>query len=359
MIHAEASFSKNPFDTRTPEIDYQEKEDRLMVWRYWCSYVKERWSHWMGTALLLGLFYSTAVLNQLPGIAQRMRYAFALTGFCWFFVTGVSFWHYYRKQEALRRVMQNPAESMEYLPPAEGLAESRYQMMMNRMSGEQKRLLSEQESRRQDMSDYYSMWAHQIKTPIAAMDLLLKREPGSVSGAMEEELFKIGQYVDMALHYVRLERISADLALQEQDIDELIRQAVRKSSVLFIGSGLSLEVQDTKIHAVTDEKWFTFLIEQLLSNAVKYTKKGGVRIYARSGEEIVVEDTGIGIPESDLPRIFERGFTGYNGRMHQKSTGIGLYLCRQAAAGLGIVIRAESDVGKGTRMMIRLPEGFS
>ncbi len=206
------------------------------------------------------------------------------------------------------------------------------------------------------------MWTHQIKTPISALKLLLENNTDCRDGfLMREELFKIEQYVEMVLTYQRLDDMASDLVLQEYEIAPLIRQAVRKYSVLFINKGLSAKVPDTKARVVTDEKWFSFCLEQLLSNSIKYTCSGGIRFLAEEGEReicLTVEDTGIGIRAEDLPRIFEKGFTGYNGRLDKRSTGIGLYLCRQVLGHLGIKIRAESQVGCGTRMRLTIPKPY-
>ncbi len=211
-----------------------------------------------------------------------------------------------------------------------------------------------------DRNDYYLMWTHQIKTPIAAMKLLLENsgEGDKNSFFMREELFKIEQYVEMVLTFQRLESLSSDLVLKEYDLYEMLKQTARSFSVLFINKGLSLELQKMHIKVLTDEKWFGFCIGQLLSNSVKYTRQGRIAIRAeQEGESAVlcVEDTGIGIRPEDLPRIFERGFTGYNGRMDERSTGIGLYLCHRIFEHLGIEVRTESKVGTGTKMSLRIP----
>ena len=174
------------------------------------------------------------------------------------------------------------------------------------------------------------MWTHQIKTPISALRLLLEGSeiPGRAGFLMREELFKIEQYVDMVLTFQRLESMSSDMVLQEYDLSSLIKQAVKKYSVLFINKGLRLELGEMDIQILTDQKWFIFCLEQILSNSIKYTPNGGITINAKENM-LSIQDTGIGIRPEDLPRIFDKGFTGYNGRMEKKSTGIGLYLCRR------------------------------
>lgn len=215
------------------------------------------------------------------------------------------------------------------------------------------------EEKNADRNDYYVMWTHQIKTPIAVLRLLLEDEEqgGKDVYLMRGELFKIEQYAEMALAYQRLESLSSDLMLTECDLYISLKQTVKKFSLLFINKGLSLELVQPQVTVVTDEKWFCFCIEQFLSNSIKYTSQGRISIWteARGDETLLfIEDTGIGIRPEDLPRIFERGFTGYNGRLHGRSTGIGLYLCRRVLDQLGISVTVESRVGEGTKVALTL-----
>lgn len=239
---------------------------------------------------------------------------------------------------------------------------------------------------KKDASDYYSLWVHQIKTPISAMHLLIQsfeeqamefeehaEETLNFLNEMKMKIFQTEEYVGMVLSYLRMEDMGNDLKFQWYPIGDIVRQAVRKYSQIFILKKIHLNFQDSRQMVLTDEKWLLFVIEQVLSNALKYTssdeirppkvqgmgspdgdtEKGCISIYIK-GTELVVEDTGIGIAPEDLPRIFERGFTGYNGREHQKSTGIGLYLCKTIIQKLGHSIRAQSRVGVGTKIYISL-----
>lgn len=229
-----------------------------------------------------------------------------------------------------------------------------------------RRLVTDLDEQRKEMSNYYLMWTHQIKTPIAALKLLqqsrFQEEAADKKGGQESfELFRIEQYVDMVLQYARLYSLSSDMLFQRYSIEALVKRAVKKYSLLIIGRKLSFSMEEFTCLAVTDEKWISFVIEQILSNALKYTISGGIRIYGadktgceKSGQvtAIAIEDTGIGIQEADLPRIFERGFTGYNGRMDKKSTGIGLYLCRQIIDKLGHRIFVQSVQGSGTKVVL-------
>ena len=184
---------------------------------------------------------------------------------------------------------------------------------------------------------------------VAALRLLLQ-SGGADSGALTAEVLRIEGYVEMALGYVRLEG-GSDFVLRSCDLDEVVRGCVRKYAQMFILKKLPLDFEETGLEVLTDEKWLAFVIEQLLSNALKYTSSGGIRIYAE-GRALVVEDTGIGIAPEDLPRLGERGFTGYNGREDKKSTGLGLYLSRRVCEKLGHRLELESEPGRGTRAKI-------
>ena len=198
------------------------------------------------------------------------------------------------------------------------------------------------------------MWTHQIKTPIAAMRLLLQEEDTPLSREMQSELFQTEQYVQMALQYLRMEKMTSDLVFARYDLDALIRQAVRKYAPLFIRRKIILSYEPVHCEVLTDEKWLVFVLEQLLTNASKYTKEGGsVRIGKENGL-LVLRDTGIGIRPEDLPRIFEWGYTGYNGRLDKRSTGVGLALVKQVMEMLGNKMEIRSVLGEGTEVFLDL-----
>ena len=212
---------------------------------------------------------------------------------------------------------------------------------------------------RREAKDYYTTWVHQIKTPLAVMQMLVKSEDTEQSRAIAAELFRTEQYVDMALGYIRLGEDASDLAVRECDLDELIRASVRRFAPQFIAKKLSFSYEPNKMKVVTDDKWFTFLLEQIISNAIKYTYEGGVTVTLTDDAKVIVRDTGIGIAPEDVPRIFEKGFTGFNGRTASdgstdggRATGLGLYLCRKIAHKLNVGLSVESEVGRGTAFTI-------
>lgn len=243
---------------------------------------------------------------------------------------------------------------MECLPPARDLIEEDYQKIIELLNERNRKEKENHDLAGRDMQDYYARWVHQIKAPIAVMQVLLQREDTQENRELRSELFRVEQYVDMALCYTRLGEGGSDLLIQEYDLDEIIRKAVRKYAGQFIRKKIRLIYNGTDEKVITDEKWLSFIIEQLLSNAVKYTAQGTVTIEVDDRKRLTVADTGIGIAPEDLPRIFEKGYTGYNGRQDKKSTGIGLYLCRTAADRLGHAISARSAPGKGSRFTIDL-----
>lgn len=204
-----------------------------------------------------------------------------------------------------------------------------------------------------DMVDYYTMWVHQIKTPIASMHLILQKEDSEDSRRLRAELFRVEQYVQMVLCFLRLDSDFTDYVIKEYRVDDIIRPAVRRLAPQFIMKKLSLEYEQTDEIALTDEKWLSFVVEQVLSNAVKYTSSGSISIKC-DGDRLVISDTGIGIAAEDLPRIFDKGYTGFNGRADRKASGIGLYLCRRICDNLGHSIKAESVPGHGTTIIIGL-----
>lgn len=206
---------------------------------------------------------------------------------------------------------------------------------------------------------YFTLWLHQIKTPVAALDLLNQASEHQEKQLVAQELLRIEEYTTMALNYLKLTDPTTDLDIRQVDLDAVVRKAVKKYSLLFIHKQIRLDYEPISFHVTTDEKWLTVLIEQLISNALKYTRSGSIRIaFDRATHELSIQDTGIGIQPDDLPRIFSRGYSGHNGRLHEKSTGLGLFLGKRIADRLGHALLAESEVGVGTIMKIRIPESL-
>ena len=249
------------------------------------------------------------------------------------------------------------ALALDKLPEPAGLKEQSYHALLLEMEGALRAAVSASDARAREAGDYYTMWVHQIKTPIAAMRLMLQEDGTQRGRELEAELFRVERYVELVLSYLRLGGGSTDYLIRESALDPILRQAVRKYAPLFIRGKVSLDLRETGLRVLTDEKWLQLVVEQVLSNAVKYTPGGRVTVWTE-GNWLMVEDNGVGIAPEDLPRIFDRGFTGCNGRMDKRATGIGLYLCRQICRRLGHTIAVDSEPGRGTRVTIGLARPY-
>lgn len=313
-----------------------------------------------GIVVIFGiLFY----LYDIPfdAIIYGCELSFVWCAVCLF----IDFYKYYKRHKLLHINREQFFDDAEQLPEYMDIIEYDYQELAKKLYQAKQELISKNRIAKKELLDYYGMWVHQIKTPIAALDILLQntermlyqldekemmQKAISVSD-MKMELFKIEQYVEMALNYLRVEDISSDLVFKKHELDDMVRQVIRKYAKIFISKKIKIDFKLTKACIVTDEKWFIFVLEQIISNALKYIKKGQIFIYMKE-KSLVIEDTGIGIPAEDLPRIFEKGFTGYNGRENKKSTGIGLYLCKNIMDKLQWNITVDSEVGSETKIYL-------
>lgn len=301
---------------------------------------------WLIICAAFALVFS---LYELP--LAPVLYGAALSGFFGLVFTVYDLICFCRKRKILQKLADEITLSEENIPlPKNGIEED-YTKLLHTLFEALKTSENEAAQKLSDMTDYYTMWVHQIKTPISAMRLILQGGDSPEYSELSENLQRIEQYADMVLCYLRLDSDSSDLVIKEYDLDEIVKQAVRKFSSQFIRRRLRLIYKPLCKTVLTDEKWLLFIIEQVISNAVKYTSSGEVEIYCEEPLTLCIRDTGIGIAPDDLPRIFEKGYTGCNGRLDKKASGIGLYLCRRISGRLGHRITAESN-NNGT--LIRL-----
>jgi hypothetical protein len=285
---------------------------------------------------------------------EPVCYAFSLCALLYVIRLGIGFARYCREEKKRRELLDAPDGGSGKSAAASTLAEREYLEMIGALEKRCRDLATEWEKERQESLDYYSTWVHQIKTPIAVMRMRLQGEDTDENRALLAELFRIEQYVEMVLSYVRIGSSQSDFVIRDYELDDIIRQAVRKYAPQFVHDRIRLNYEPVSVRVLTDEKWLLFIIEQLLSNAIKYTPNGTVTISVSAQKVLAVADTGIGIAPEDLPRIFEKGFTGYNGRADKKATGLGLYLCRQTADKLGIRMWAQSKPGQGSTFYLDL-----
>lgn len=313
-------------------------------------YVRRRLPELLLCLLTCGVFALVFWLYRLP--LGAVLYPAAICGVLWLLFLLIDLLLAWRKHKALSSgAALLPDDEM---PQPDGPEEADYQRIIAQLQDEQRRLLSEATRRHGDAIDYFGLWAHQIKTPIASLRLTLQNEDDARSRQLLADLSRIEQYVEMALAYLRLESVSSDYVLAECDLDEILRGAVKKFSSQFILRKLSLDYSPVHATVLTDEKWLSFVIEQLLSNALKYTPQGGISITLEEPDTLCIRDTGMGVARSDLPRVFEKGYTGYNGRSDKHASGIGLYLCRRICENLGHSITMESAPGQGSCVKIGL-----
>jgi len=314
------------------------------------AYLKEHAAVMVVFVIFTGIFAGIFSLYELE--VEAVCYASFLCMLIALFFFCFHFARYYAKHRKLQDVLKNIEILQEALPPVRGIVEADYQEMVEKL----RELNSSTENRmqywRNESIDYYMVWAHQIKTPISVMRLILQSEDTPEHEELLIELFRIEQYVEMVLSYFRLDSSSNDFVIREYDLDGMIRQVIRKYAPQFVRKQIRLKYEPVDKMILTDEKWFCFILEQIVSNAVKYTKNGSIAIVLEDEDRLAVSDTGIGIEAEDIPRIFERGYTGYNGRAYKKSTGLGLYLCKQAADKLSHRLAVRSEVGEGTTVLI-------
>lgn len=316
------------------------------------KYLKQYRFMFLFVLLSLGIFVLILALVHVPLIP--VLYALGLCAFVGAIFLFTGYFRFRRRYNHLMR--QSFQESLEYLPEPNNPIEEAYQHQLEALFREKQQLTQAASQQRQDMQEYYTMWLHQIKTPISAMDLILQAGEGPENSEMKSELFKIRQYVEMVLTYLRLGSDSSDFVFRTTNLDDAIKTAIRNSSGQFIRQHVAVHFQETGLTAVTDEKWLLFVLEQLLSNCLKYAPGGSVSIFSSDQTTLVVQDDGIGIAPEDLPRVFEKGYTGLNGRRRRSTTGIGLYLCNEIMARLGHGIRIESAPGQGTSVILTFQE---
>lgn len=261
-----------------------------------------------------------------------------------------------RKRDELKCLACLPDDLMEVLKKYDRREDRDYRNILAALERLRIQERTEYEALLSDSMDYYSAWVHQIKTPIASMRLRLEQEDSSLSRGLGEDLFRIEQYVGMVLTYQRLQSDSTDYVFREYSLEQLVKGVVRKFAAQFIGRGIRLDLQIPDRMLVTDDKWFSFVLEQILSNSLKYTREGSISIYLEEPYILCIRDTGIGIAPEDLPRIFEKGYTGENGRVEKSASGLGLYLCKSICGKLGIDISASSKPGEGTVIGLNLEQ---
>lgn len=304
--------------------------------------------------ILTGVLFALYALPAEPFLYLLLLCAAGIAGFCaW------DFPRFCRRRQALAAFAGAAAiDDLSALPAPGDALEADYQLLLRTLLTQKNAAAHDQDARMKALAEDYGLWTHQIKTPIAAMNLILQQqEQNPERDELSEQLFRISSYVDMALNVIRIDDAS-DYVFTRVPLDGLLRETIRAYARSFIRKKIRLDYRPTDAVVLTDSKWLSFMVGQLLANALKYTPAGGsVTIYTEiepDRQRLFIADTGIGIDDADLPRVFERGFTGYNGRNDDKATGLGLYLCRRIAERLGHSITLTSVKGRGTQVTLDL-----
>ncbi|GCF95547.1 histidine kinase [Enterococcus florum] len=307
--------------------------------------------------ILMGLFLFTFYLYDFPLLAFWDSILFTFFALLVYSIIGC--YRYYRKQLQLqlfsRQVLQSSIQTL--LPKPSTQAEKSYQHMLDQLIKEKGYYISQANQDKQEVFEDFGMWMHQIKTPVAALDLMIQSGDSS-PGLMKAELFKINEYLQMMLNYLRQNLDHQDMVIENVSLDMLVKKVLKKYAFFFSQKNLQLELKELDGMVYTDQKWAGFILEQLLFNAIKYTREGKITI-AFSENQLTIQDTGIGIRAEDLPRVFEKGYTGYNGRKEQRASGLGLYLSRLVAQKIGCRLAIESKIGIGTTVMMFFPKEYS
>ena len=317
------------------------------------SYLKKNIKVYILFVVFIAIFFIMFYLYNLP--LEALIYTGSFCFLASVIASFLDFFNYKESYKKLKFLEKNILSDLEDLPKSLDIRIDYYHKIIEKLYEELEKLTQENRKKNTDMVDYYSMWVHQIKTPIAAMNFLLDNEEVDQK-ILQQELFKIERYVEMVLTYIRLDSISSDYVITKINLDEVVKDSVKKYATIFINKKIKLNYVSHETMVISDKKWLSFAFEQILGNSVKYSSAGGEITIETCENKLVIEDKGIGIKEEDLPRIFEKGFTGFNGRYEKKSSGLGLYLCKKTLDKLGHHIEISSKVGEGTRIEITFPK---
>ncbi|MCT4420552.1 sensor histidine kinase [Leuconostoc falkenbergense] len=267
-------------------------------------------------------------------------------------MTFILFWRWFQTRKILKNVLSDERLSVDNLSlPATSSAAHLYQNLLKQQAIRQKKALATQVNAMQDIQDYYAMWAHQIKVPLSVLDLMNQTDTIE-KYETSNQLLIVNQYLNMMLQFIRLKNLHQDLTFKPIHLQAIVRDVIKSYKLFFIRQNLSVSITGEDFTVVSDSKWIQFVLEQIIFNAIKYTSQGCIQVIFENHHQVVIKDTGIGIAASDLPRLFDKGYTGLNGRLENNSSGLGLFMVKQILSELGHDIKIASVVGSGTTVTI-------
>lgn len=237
-----------------------------------------------------------------------------------------------------------------------------YYYLLKKASKSMREEINSIKNERKEYKEYIEQWIHEVKTPIASIKLIEENNKTNISRLVLQELETLDRYVEQALFYARSEEVEKDYLIKEMSLENCINRVIIKNKQIFILNNIDVEIENVDKNVYCDDKWLGFIINQIVVNASKYRnlENPKVKIYAediKNGIQLIIEDNGLGIPKAELNRVFEKGFTGSKGRLNNKSTGIGLYLCKKLCGKLGLTIDIESKENLYTKVIIIFPKG--
>ena len=290
-------------------------------------------NHIIGLFFLFALsFFAIFILSGFP--LDKFLLGFEILGFFLLIYLSIQY-SKYKKEESFKEKYEN-------------------------LLDENKRLRSTYINEKKDLEEYFLLWTHQIKTPITVANLILNKKSDPDTKKLKEEIFYIEEYTNMAINYIKLTDRATDMDIEKVDLDRLIKTLLKKYSLIFINKRISLDYKDTKVEVLTDSKLLSIMIEQIISNALKYTQEGKIRIFFdKEKSTLSIMDTGIGIRDEDLVKIFDRGYSGFNGRVNHKSSGLGLFLVREISKILKLRVEVKSKLGQGSEFFIIFPANLT
>ena len=314
------------------------------------EYLKMKKTSIIGILGVYAILFVFVYLYRIP--IEVILYPFILTIV---FVLIVLLFDYIKYKEKVNKIIQicNDISSCYSVKINDkNIFDEYYLDIINELLKENRKQVSQIQKKVSDINDYFSIWVHQIKTPIASMKLKIDNEQMDLL-QLASDLNRIDHYVDLVLSFLKFDEEKIDLYFRKTDVDRIMRESLKKFSNDFIIKKIRLDYKLSKREVLTDEKWLSFVFDQLLSNALKYTDKGTISIYYDGDSCLCIKDSGIGIALADMERLFEKGFTGYNGRQYKKASGIGLYMCKRMCDKLNIAISIESIVNEYTLVKLK------
>ncbi len=316
---------------------------------------------------LLMLFISMVMrLDSFARVSAASIVYINLVSFSFFTLYLIASYAYYRRYyKSLSQIIEyRRDEIINRLPKPRNHEQALIYEVLLALHNEESLKLQAMHQQKKDYEEFITRWVHEVKNPISVSRLLIESSISTPNKetlySLEEEVDKIDNYIEQALYYSKADEFSKDYLINEVELERLVKEAIKKHAKTFINKRINVEINDIALEVTTDKKWLSFIFDQILSNALKYTPQdGNIKIYGLVEDKVkklIIEDTGVGIKPEDINRVFNKGFTGYNGRENYKSTGIGLYLSKKLAQKLGHDIAIESKYGEYTKVAIVFPK---